>query len=231
MAFRSWRDTGSRNDPLRLASDLFETLLHSNPRGSDHRYRIEKFYDRRHRDESSSRSTSPIPAVSLSLYERKRLILVDRVPDAMDWMRKWLDRQEVYLRKDSVYTYANCWIHSNLGSHRSRRSINVQVPFKHQSKLHRVSLPYGVIAMLMKGVISEDMVQGLLQKQSWHLSHLCGNWTCCNWIHMTIEPSRINHERNACLNDQTAGRYDVPCSHEPMCRSWDRRISAELMPT
>ena len=64
----------------------------------------------------------------------------------------------------------------------------------------------GVIKMFLKGKLTSEMLQGLygnLDKngRSWRLSHLCGNWNCCNIEHMTIEPGSTNASRNwACLS-------------------------------
>lgn len=48
--------------------------------------------------------------------------------------------------------------------------------------------------------------------RGWDLSHLCGNWTCCNWRHVVLEPHVINMDRNKCFFNM-----NVQCRHIPAC--------------
>ena len=54
--------------------------------------------------------------------------------------------------------------------------------------------------------------------EAWHLSHLCGNWTCCNWKHFTVEPGVVNVGRNSCF------MYAGGCNHEPRCMKHLKRL-------
>lgn len=65
-------------------------------------------------------------------------------------------------------------------------------------------------------------MEGYVNK-SWHLSHLCSNWTCCNWRHMTVESGRINRSRNQCFRNATQ------CPHNPQCMK-DRKRRLLITP-
>lgn len=47
--------------------------------------------------------------------------------------------------------------------------------------------------------------------KKWHLSHLCGNWTCVNPGHTTVEPGNVNISRNNCFSHRGG------CLHDPKC--------------
>lgn len=58
--------------------------------------------------------------------------------------------------------------------------------------------------------MNKQQKDGFINKQ-WHLSHLCGNWTCLNPAHTTVEPGNVNISRNKCFS------HRVGCLHQPPC--------------
>ncbi|KAK8176760.1 hypothetical protein BC567DRAFT_227820 [Phyllosticta citribraziliensis] len=54
---------------------------------------------------------------------------------------------------------------------------------------------------------------------AYHLSHLCGNATCCNPAHHVIESATANGTRKACHNRRRGGpnAYYLVCKHDPPC--------------
>jgi hypothetical protein len=59
--------------------------------------------------------------------------------------------------------------------------------------------------------MNKQQKDGFINKQ-WHLSHLCGNWTCLNPGHTTVEPGSINIKRNNCFSHRSG------CPHDPECK-------------
>jgi hypothetical protein len=58
--------------------------------------------------------------------------------------------------------------------------------------------------------MTKQQKDGFINNQ-WHLSHLCGNWTCLNPGHTTVEPGSINIKRNNCFSHRSG------CPHDPKC--------------
>jgi hypothetical protein len=58
--------------------------------------------------------------------------------------------------------------------------------------------------------MNKQQKDGFINKQ-WHLSHLCGNWTCLNPAHTTVEPGNINLSRNNCFSHRSGCLHTPPC--------------------
>jgi len=86
----------------------------------------------------------------------------------------------------------------------------------HGGRLYALSLHVGVVPLFMRKRLTPEMINGYVYK-SWHLSHLCGNWTCCNPMHHTIESGTINQSRKKCHNGSI-----VLCPHKPRCLTYLR---------
>ena len=79
--------------------------------------------------------------------------------------------------------------------------------------IHAVRVNYGVVALLVNSRLTNDQKEGWIEK-SWHLSHLCGNWICCNWRHHTIEDGTTNVSRNGCFGSSKTCIHKPPCMKE-----------------
>lgn len=108
----------------------------------------------------------------------------------------------------------DCWLHPSppLARSNGRPPGTIQCYFvwKGWAGNNRLNVNFGIVALIIEHQLTEEQKEGYVNK-SWHLSHLCGNWTCCNWRHMTVESGRINNSRNQCFRDATQ------CSHDPQC--------------
>ena len=60
--------------------------------------------------------------------------------------------------------------------------------------VQEMSVNYGIIALLVNSKLSARQKEGWIE-EAWHLSHLCGNWICCNWRHHTVEDGPTNISR------------------------------------
>jgi hypothetical protein len=64
--------------------------------------------------------------------------------------------------------------------------------------------------------LTKQQKDGFISKQ-WHLSHLCGNWTCLNPAHTTVEAGSVNISRNNCFSHRSG------CGYTPQCIK-DRKV-------
>ncbi|CAF9938611.1 hypothetical protein IMSHALPRED_001022 [Imshaugia aleurites] len=80
----------------------------------------------------------------------------------------------------------------------------------------RLTVNWGIIALIVRQKLTDAQKDGFINHK-WHLSHLCGNWTCCNWRHFTVESGPINVSRNGCFNSSSK------CAHHPPCMKEKKR--------
>ena len=114
-----------------------------------------------------------------------------------------------------------CWLcpHWKLPSGRKGR-ISKKVYFRTSTGGHRVSFNFGIIALLVKGRLRNSHKKMII-KESWELSHLCGNWTCLNPGHFTIESGSVNKSRKTCFRQYW-------CDHSLPCKIERKRPLSEL---
>ena len=79
--------------------------------------------------------------------------------------------------------------------------------------MHAVQVNYGVVALLVNSRLTNVQKEGWIEN-AWHLSHLCGNWICCNWRHHTIEDGPTNVSRNGCFGSSKKCVHNPPCMKE-----------------
>ena len=107
----------------------------------------------------------------------------------------------------------NCWLHPSPPVRRNGRpagSIQRNFVWKDSSGIHILHVNFGIIALIVEHHLTGEQMEGYVNK-AWHLSHLCGNWVCCNWRHMTVESAGINTSRNRCFPVTTHCPHDPPC--------------------
>lgn len=88
-----------------------------------------------------------------------------------------------------------------------------------------VSLPFGVVALLLNGKLSSEQKENIVKR--WEVSHLCGNWTCVNYRHLTIEDHTTNVKRNRCFNRA----WEECKDHYPPCMVEKKKPLSELTPS
>ena len=149
---------------------------------------------------------------TIDLSNRKRHFMY--TPD-----RGMKAKAKKYIRKlyklfDDLNSEDNCWLHPSppqaCKNGRPPGKIQCQFAWVDSSGKHSLNVNVGIVALAIECQLTEEQMEGYVN-EAWHLSHLCGNWTCCNWWHMTVESGRINNSRNQCFPDPTQ------CSHDPPC--------------
>ena len=159
---------------------------------------------------------TPLPVVrkprnSLSVEDRKRFF-IETPCRTLEWkMEEWVSA--IYKGLKVARTDEECWLHPcpPAPKRNGRANGTIQRRFSWRNgKSHTLNINFGIVALMVKDLLTKDQKEGFVNK-GWHLSHLCGNWTCCNWHHHTVEPGATNIKRNACF------RHDDGCLHQPPC--------------
>ena len=149
---------------------------------------------------------------TVNVSDRKRHFMYTPDDALKEKMKKYV--HDVYKLFGAIRKRDNCRLHRSPPPARSNGrpmgTIKCGFAWKDSSGKQQLNVNFGIVALIVKGQITKDQMEGYVNK-SWHLSHLCGNWTCCNWRHMTVECGRTNVSRNQCF--RSAGG----CSHEPPC--------------
>lgn len=154
---------------------------------------------------------------TLNVSDRKRHFMYTPTDVMKDKMKNYVrDVCELFDGMGSD----DCWLHPSPPPDRrnGRPTGTIQCRFlwKDSSGNHRLMVNVGFVLLIVQSQLSEEQKQGYVS-ESWHLSHLCGNWTCCNWRHMTVESGRINNSRNQCFP------IHGYCWHKPPCMKRRKR--------
>lgn len=164
-----------------------------------------------------------IPLNKISCRERKRIVASFNCPPTlMKAMKQWIRKTHNLL--DPFREDDDCWFHPSPPAARATSSGlrpvgKLQKCFiwqDHRGK-HSLVLNYGIVSKIINYKLTKQQKDGFINKQ-WHLSHLCGNWTCLNPTHTTVEPGSINISRNNCFSHRSG------CHHEPKCMK-DKKVS------
>ena len=154
---------------------------------------------------------------TVSVSDRKRHFMYTPGDVMKGKMKKYI--HDVYRLFDGMHS-DDCWLHpSPPPAYRNGHPVGkIQRTFvwKDSEGKYKLSVNFGIVALIVKRQITKKQMEEYVNN-SWHLSHLCGNWTCCNWRHMTVESGRINNSRNQCFP-----RVGY-CSHEPPCMKHRKR--------
>lgn len=149
---------------------------------------------------------------TLNIADRKRYFMYTPDDGIKEKMEQYI--HDVYKLFGDLRSEDDCWLHPSpplaCSNGRSPGTIQYNFVWKDSFGKHRLHVNLGMVALISEHQLTEEQMEGYVNK-SWHLSHLCGNWTCCNWRHMTVESGRINNSRNQCFRDATH------CSHDPQC--------------
>ena len=155
---------------------------------------------------------------TVNVLHRKRHFMYTPGDVMKEKMKKYV--HDVYRLFDLVSSEDDCWLHPSppraRGNGRPSGTIPCDFHWTDSSGSHRLRVNVGFVALIVERQLTKEQMKGYVN-ESWHLSHLCGNWTCCNWRHMTVESGRINSSRNKCF--RSVGR----CSHEPPCMKHRKR--------
>lgn len=145
---------------------------------------------------------------NLPLRERKAFFIHTPTSALTSSMSKFVD--EVYSALSLFRKEDECWLHPSPPRGRHKGCLSHIFCWTDESGRHKLDINFGIVALIVDSFLTEKQKEGWIM-HSWHLSHLCGNWTCCNWRHFTVEPGRVNISRNACFMHRSG------CVHEPKC--------------
>ena len=162
-------------------------------------------------EESASLTVVKTPRNTLAVEDRKRFFIETPTYTLKVKLENWVS--SVYQELDASRSDEECWLHPcpPLPKPNGRAYGTIHRRFSWRNgRSHTLTVNFGLAALAVKGSMTEDQKEGFIGK-SWHLSHLCGNWTCCNSHHHTVEPRSTNVKRNACF------RRDHGCEHQPPC--------------
>jgi hypothetical protein len=157
------------------------------------------------------------PLNKISCRERKRIVVSsNRPPSLTKAMNQWVIKTQHLL--DPFREDNDCWFHpapppgrpNAAGILRPCGRIQKTFTWHDRNGKHSIVLNYGIVHKLVNYKMNKQQKDGFINKQ-WHLSHLCGNWTCLNPGHTTVEPGSINIKRNNCFSHRSG------CSHDPKC--------------
>ncbi|XMA15048.1 hypothetical protein WAI453_007839 [Rhynchosporium graminicola] len=165
----------------------------------------------------STSSDIKTPRNIVSCKERKRIaVSYNRPPKITKAMSDWVTSTNWLL--DPFREEDDCWFHpsppsarlSVTGVLRPVGKLQRRFAWKDCGGKHSIALNYGIAVKLINFQMTKQQQDGFINKQ-WHLSHLCGNWTCLNPVHTTVEPGPVNINRNSCFSHRSG------CLHSPKC--------------
>ncbi|PSN70360.1 hypothetical protein BS50DRAFT_585794 [Corynespora cassiicola Philippines] len=148
-----------------------------------------------------------MPRSELSVEERKKLFYYSYWESEREHLEGIL--HGYYLHINANREPDQCWLYTY--KFYNKCCLGTNVPFKHHGKGETVYVHITVIAKLLEGLLTSAEKDGLVN-QSYHASHLCGNWMCLNPRHVKAEPGGTNQERKSCFNHPCRS-----CFHEPAC--------------
>ncbi|KAH6706473.1 hypothetical protein BKA61DRAFT_139384 [Leptodontidium sp. MPI-SDFR-AT-0119] len=173
---------------------------------------------------SSTSVVGKIPWNKVACKERKRIIVSpNRPPNVTKAMRQWVSNTNWLL--DPFREDNDCWLHPSppparlhvSGVFRPVGCVQKRFAWSDKDGKHSIYLNYGIVVKLINYKMTKHQQDGFINKQ-WHLSHLCGNWTCLNPAHTTVEPGRTNISRNTCFSHRSG------CLHTPKCLK-DKKVA------
>lgn len=145
--------------------------------------------------------------------EERKTALIDNPTDAMRHKTTYAFNKVFKLLNESRKE-DDCWLHPSpprpRNGGRGRGVISICFDWGKSPYRHMLYVNFGILALLQGPGLTDDQKQGFIN-HAWQLSHVCGNWTCCNPKHHTVEPLLDNISRNFCFGSS------APCTHSPVC--------------
>ncbi|MCJ1255816.1 hypothetical protein MMC24_003634 [Lignoscripta atroalba] len=171
---------------------------------------------------SVSAAPSKSPRDSMIVQDRKHFLIYKPTTSMIAAMNRWVS--EVHAALDPFRSEDECWLHPlpppPRSNGRAYGTIRRKIQWTDYIGPHFVDVNYGIVALIVDSTLTDAQKEGYI-KEAWHLSHLCGNWTCCNWRHFTVEPGAVNISRNTCF------MYSKGCNHDPKCL---KHLKQRLLP-
>ena len=159
-----------------------------------------------------------LPKDTMPVKDRKRFFMYTPTAAMKKAMR--VDVSGIHRFFNPIKNIGDCMLHPHpppLGPDGDMRGA---IPYGYRWKddvgNHNIKVNYGVVALLVNYHLTAVQKEGWIE-EAWHLSHLCGNWTCCNWRHHTVEDGPTNISRNVCFGSTKE------CIHRPPCMKDKKR--------
>ena len=155
------------------------------------------------------------PVETMPLKDRKRFFIYTPTSAMVKAMRATVSALQGFF--NPVRNIGDCMLHPDpppLSLDGSMRGVIMyESRWKDDMGNHTVKVNYGVVALLVNSRLTNIQKEGWIE-EAWHLSHLCGNWICCNWRHHTIEDGPTNISRNGCFGSSKECVHKPPCMKE-----------------
>ncbi|CAF9930819.1 MAG: hypothetical protein HETSPECPRED_007718 [Heterodermia speciosa] len=156
-----------------------------------------------------------VPVETMPLKDRKRFFIYTPTFAMMKAMRATVS--EVHRFFTPIKNIGDCMLHPRPPPLRLDGGMVGKISYSYRWKddigIHGIHVNYGVVALLINSRLTNTQKEGWIE-EAWHLSHLCGNWICCNWRHHTVEDGPTNVSRNACFASARECRHEPPCMKE-----------------
>ncbi|KAG7007676.1 hypothetical protein G7Y79_00008g023140 [Physcia stellaris] len=153
-----------------------------------------------------------IPKDSMPLKDRKRFFIYTPTAAMEKAMRAHVS--EIHQIFAPIEKIDDCMLHPDPPPCRVDGKPIGTIKYNYQwrdvSGVHKITVNYGVIALLINSRLTAAQKEGWIE-EAWHLSHLCGNWICCNWRHHTVEDGPTNISRNGCFGSSKECVHNPPC--------------------
>ena len=150
---------------------------------------------------------------SMTVVERKHFFIYTPTKGMKAAVKKYFS--DIYKLLDMSGSNDDCRLHPTPPKFNGKPAGRISFGFNWKDKngSHKLTVNWGILALVVRKRLTDAQMDGFVNK-SWHLSHLCGNWTCCNWRHFTVESGPINSNRNGCFNRPTECKHSPPCMKE-----------------
>ena len=165
---------------------------------------------------SRQKNTRALGTKSMTIVERKRFFLYTPTEDIRAASKKFF--ANVYQVLDMSGSNEECRLHPTPPYSNGKHAETIFFTFDWNVgyRFHQLYVEWGIIALLVREELTAAQMDGFVNK-SWRLSHLCGNWTCCNWRHFTVESGHDIQSRKACF------KSPAECTHNPPCLKEKKR--------
>ena len=167
-------------------------------------------------DRHGQKNTRALETKSMTVVERKRFFLYTPTEHIQAASKKYFS--DMYQALDMSGSNEDCRLHPTPPHFGGKPAGRISFTFywKDEYRFHQLYVEWGIIALLVREELTAAQMDGFVNK-SWRLSHLCGNWTCCNWRHFTVESRNSIQSRKACF------KSPAKCTHNPPCLKEKKR--------
>lgn len=164
-------------------------------------------------DSATRKTTRRNKTDSMTIVERKHFFIYTPTEGMKAAAKKSFS--DIYQLLDMSGSNDDCRLHPTPPHFNGKAAGTISFGFSWRDDHgpHRLTANWGIIALAVRQQLTDAQEDGFIN-ESWQLSHLCGNWTCCNWRHFTVESGHINRNRNGCFNSSAKCTHNPPCMKE-----------------